>query len=127
MGRDEEVREAAALRRENRRLRAREAELLEEGRRLASERESLVAAGADPAALEVPLAPEGDFLRAGGVPVEALPARGVEVPADGVEHEVAWDGSGRAWLDGEEVGGALDADPAEGWNAVAGTAEGTDP
>lgn len=34
------------------------ATLLEEGRRLASERESLIAAGVDPAELDVPLAPE---------------------------------------------------------------------
>lgn len=55
-----------------RRLRREPAEvaLLEEGRRLASEREGLVAAGVDPAELAVPLAP---------VPVLPDPGRGREL------------------------------------------------
>lgn len=46
-------------RRDRRRLKRRQ-RLIDKGRRLASERDDLIAGGVDPAELEVPRAPEGD-------------------------------------------------------------------
>lgn len=67
--------------------------VLEEGRQLASEREDLIAGGADPAELEVPLAPdlltEGRWVRTfrTGIPVPAGAVHLVSVgEGDGIRH-----------------------------------------